>query len=239
MVVDSGYDVSHIVPIYEGFTVPHAIKRLDFGGHHLTKLMVKDLHARGYTFTAAAEFELVRDIKKTMTYVAMDYDEELKKGTSVTTKDYELPDGSSVITLDVARFKCPEALFQPSMMNEKSDGIPKATLNAIMSCDCDIRKDVLANIVLAGGSTMFPGFEKRLMKEISALVPPNIARHDETVNIIAPPGSESKFLDWSERRYSAWYGGSILSALDSFKSMWITKGEYEDTGQSIVHRKCL
>ena len=238
MVVDSGYDVSHIVPIYEGSTVPRAIKRLDFGGHHLTKLMVKDLHTRGYTFKTAAEVELVRDIKKTMTYVAMDYDEELKKGTSVTTKDYELPEGS-VITLDVARFKCPEALFQPSMMNEKSDGIPKATLNAIMSCDCDIRKDVFANILLAGGSTMFPGFEKRLMKEITALVPPNIARHDETINIIALPGSESKFQDWSQRRYSAWYGGSILADHDSFQSYWITKAEYEDTGPSIVHRKCL
>ena len=217
-VFDSGYDVSHIVPIYEGSALPRTIKRLDFGGHHLTKWMAKDLQRKGYTL----ELELIREIKETMTYLAMDYDKELKYASSLT-RDYELPD-ATVITLDVARFKCPEALFQPSIIDEKGDGVSKATLNAIMSCDCDIREDLFANIVLAGGTMMFPGIEKRLMKEMTALAPSSVK-----VKVIAPP----------ERKHSAWLGGSILSTIGNFQSMWITKAEYEDTGPSIVHRKGL
>ena len=36
-------------------------------------------------------------------------------------------------------------------------GIHESTYNSIMKCDVDIRKDLYANTVLSGGSTMFPG----------------------------------------------------------------------------------
>ena len=93
-----------------------------------------------------------------------------------------------------------------------------------MKCDVDIRKDLYANVVMSGGTTMYAGIADRLSKELTALAPASMK-----VKIIAPP----------ERKYSVWIGGSILSSLSTFQQMWISKQEYDESGPSIVHRKCF
>jgi len=134
-----------------------------------------------------------------------------------------LPDGQ-VITIGNERFRCPEALFQPSFLGKKTMGIHNITYNSIMECDNDIHKDLYANIVLSGGTTMLPGFAVRMLKEMTALAPAST-----NVNIIALP----------ERKYSAWIGGSILGSMSDFLSMSISRQEYDEQGPSIIHRKCF
>merc|ERR1712080_417828 len=79
------------------------------------------------------------------------------------------------------RFRCPEALFQPSLLGMEACGIHETTFNFIMKCDVDIRKDLYANPVMSGGTTMYPGIADRMQKEITALAPSTIK-----IKIIAP-----------------------------------------------------
>lgn len=103
-------------------------------------------------------------------------------------------------------------------------GVHETCYNSIMKCDVDIRKDLYANVVLSGGSTMFPGIADRMQKDITGLAPSTMK-----IKIIAPP----------ERKYSVWIGGSILASLSTFQQMWISKQEYDESGPGIVHRKCF
>nr|GMD86076.1 putative actin family [Ipomoea batatas] len=182
IVLDSGDGVSHTVP------------------------MMKILTERGYSFTTSAEREIVRDMKEKLAYIALDYEQELEtsKTSSAIEKSYELPDGQ-VITIGAERFRCPEVLFQPSIIGMEAAGIHETTYNSIMKCDVDIRKDLYGNIVLSGGTTMFPGIADRMSKEITALAPSSMK-----IKVVAPP----------ERKYSVWIGGSILASLSTFQQVF-------------------
>ena len=122
------------------------------------------------------------------------------------------------------RFRAPEVLFQPSFLGGELLGIHELLSRSVGKCDIDIRKELYSNIVLSGGTTMYPGITDRIQKELRNIVP-----HSIPLKVIAPP----------ERKYSVWIGGSILSSLSSFQNMWITKEEYLECGPSIVHRKCF
>mmetsp|Transcript_42372 Transcript_42372/g.64117 ORF Transcript_42372/g.64117 Transcript_42372/m.64117 type:complete len:257 (+) Transcript_42372:3-773(+) len=222
VVMDSGDGVSHTVPVYEGFSLPHAIQRIDIAGRDLTEYLMRTLMERGYSFTTSSEREIVKDIKEKLGYVSLDYASEVAVDSAENEKTYELPDGN-IITIGNERFRCPEVLFQPELIGKEGCGIHEAIFRTVMLSDLDLRRDLFANIVLSGGSTMFPNMGERITKEVSALAPANVR-----VRVIANP----------ERKYSVWIGGSILSSLSTFQQMWVSLDEYNESGPRIVHRKC-
>ena len=220
VVLDSGYDVSHAVPVFEGYAVADGILRLNLAGQGLTNYLTGTLAEKGHL---VVDKEIVCNIKENLCHVALDFKQELEKAStsSGSGKAYELPDGK-VITLGNEMFRCPEPLFQPLLLGITSPGIHQTCYDSIMKCELDTRKDLYANIVLSGGSTMFPGFADRVQKEVAALAPSTM-----TIKVVAPP----------QRKHSAWIGGSIFASLPQFQEMQITKKEYDESGASIVHKK--
>jgi len=221
VVLDLGDSVSYCVPVYEGYWLPHSVRRFDLAGRDLTDFLMKLMSERGYSFTTTAEREIVRDIKEKLCHVAPRVaDAEPQPSAS---RQYELPDGQ-VLTLDSELSRCPEALFRPALLGREADGIGGMLHCAIAACDVDVRADFYQNVVLSGGSSLFDGLAARLEEELALLAPAS-----RRVKVIAP----------SERRYSAWVGGSIVASLSTFQQMWVSKSEYDEAGPGIVHRKCF
>jgi len=225
IVVDSGDGVTHTVPIFEGYQIPHAIDKILLAGRDLTDWMVRILKDDNYNFETSAERETVRDMKEKLCYVAEDYEAEKAKAEtdSELEKSYTLPDGN-ICKFSLQRFKCPEFIFQPDLGGKELKGVHTLTFDSIMTCDLDVRKDLYANIILSGGTTMFPGFGERLYKEIKGLAPQTMK-----VKVIAGP----------DRKYAVWRGGSTLSTLSTFAGMWVTRNDFDEFGETVVHRKCF
>ncbi|XP_038660042.1 actin-like protein 7B [Scyliorhinus canicula] len=221
LVVESGFGSSCVVPIHEGYIMPHITATVDYGGSDLTKYLLKLINHNGYKI-GASEYHLVEKIKQEYCYTAIDFDNEMRSETKEYTAHYELPDGK-IITVGKERIKCPEALFNPSLMGSREAGLHTMALNIINKCDPSLLEEMYKNILLCGGSTMFSGFRVRFQKELRKLV------QDMNPQVQAIP----------ERKYSVWYGGSILSCLKSFQQLWVSKKDYDERGPLAIYRKCF
>lgn len=221
--MDSGDGVTHTVPIYEGYSLPHATLRQDFAGRNITNYFIQLLMERGFAFASSAEREIVRDIKEKFSFIAMDFDQELQKSFKTKSNEqiYELPDGQT-IRLGSERFRASEILFRPNLVGQEFDGLHQTIFSSITRCDIDIRRELFDNIVLSGGSTMFHNLPERLQKELIRLTPSSIK-----IKLVAP----------AQRKFSVWLGGSILAGLSTFQHLWISKNDYDEYGSTIIHRR--
>ena len=175
-VVDSGDGISHTVPIYEGFAIPHAIQKIPLAGIDLTNYLQKLLAERGLNFSTAQEMDIVKDIKETMCYVVGDFELAMKEAgeTHACDKNYELPDGKKIL-IGNERFRCAEAFFNPSLVGNSHKNIGIECFDTIMKChdEMSVRRDFFRNIIMAGGSTLFEGLSERMHAEVYSKAPVN------------------------------------------------------------------
>lgn len=119
LVIDSGYSYTTILPCFQGRPIQRAVRRLDFGGKHLTNLLKETISVR--YFDLHQDTKIVNDIKEDTVYMSRNLKQDLEKSwkgnrSAVTTSeaperavlkqndqtseariDYVLPDGVSLL----------------------------------------------------------------------------------------------------------------------------------------------
>ena len=225
LVVDSGDGVTHTVPVYEGFAIPHAVEKMEIAGRVITQYCQKLLLGSGHSFTSSAEMEIVKDIKEKLCFVSKDFEAQKAESEASSSLDqqYELPDKSMITVTGAVRISTPELIFQPELNGKSCKSIQALAWQSISSSDIDTRKEMMKNVIMSGGTTMYDGMSDRLK--------------DELVNL-APNGCEIRIVAPADRKYSVWKGASTLASLSTFESKWVTRADYDEHGESIVHRKC-
>lgn len=225
LVVDAGDGVSHTVPVFEGFSLPHAVEKMEIAGRVLTTYMQKLLLENGESFTSAAEIQIVRDMKEKHAFVAQNYAEEKEAATKSAEHDvqYTLPDKRVMTLPATVRMGCPELLFDPTLNGLNCMSLPDLAWSSVQKADIDVRKELCKNIIMSGGSTMYEGIADRLKQEL--------------VNR-APAGAEIRIVASADRKYAVWKGGSTLASLSTFHSSWVTAEDYQEHGAAVIHRRC-
>ncbi|KAF7239294.1 Actin-related protein T2 [Varanus komodoensis] len=219
LVMDSGEGVTHTVPIYDGYCLPHGVSRLDVGGKDVTEYLASLLLENSHSISSAKK-TMVKDIKEKFCYVALEPTQEVKKNAEKVLK---LPDGNSV-RINLHLCQAPEILFVPKTIGIEAPGIHTMITKSIKKCDKDIYAPLCGNVILAGGSSLFRGLDERLLKEVEQEVSKKVP-----MRIVASP----------ERSYASWVGGSILTHLTSFEPMWFTRDDYKEFGAAGVQHKCF
>eukprot|EP00920_Eleutheroschizon_duboscqi_P041928 GHVT01100604.1.p1 GENE.GHVT01100604.1~~GHVT01100604.1.p1 ORF type:complete len:313 (+),score=26.92 GHVT01100604.1:364-1302(+) len=159
VVLDSGDGVSHVVCVYEGFAIPHAVMRSDVAGRDVTEHLALLLRKAGYIFHTSAEMEVVKSIKEKTCYMSFNPQAEDARTAGDSIGDlatHLLPDGS-LISVGTERYRAPELLFNPTLVGLEYLGLHELLVSAIQRADLDLRRELFASIVLAGGSTLFKG----------------------------------------------------------------------------------
>ncbi|XP_032158407.1 actin-related protein T2 [Mustela erminea] len=223
LVVDSGDGVTCTVPIFEGYSLPHAVTKLYVAGRDITEHLTRLLLASGRPFPCVLDKALVDDIKEKLCYVALEPEKELSRRPEEVLREYKLPDGNVIYVGDQLH-QAPEALFAPEQLGVQNPGLSKMVSCSITKCDADIQKTLFGEIVLSGGTTLFQGLDDRLLRELEQL-----ASKGTPIKITAPP----------DRWFSTWIGASIVTSLSSFKQMWVTSADFKEFGASVVQRRCF
>lgn len=221
LVLDSGEGTTHTIPIFDGYGLPQGIHRLDLAGRELNTLLAKLLAQEGTCLTTTVDQHHVRLMKEQLCYVARDPTKEFAEQVQ-----YTLPDGREVQLTD-ERWKCPEALFNPGIIGLESMGVAGLVWESISKCDIDVRKTLLSNVVLSGGSTMFPGFESRLTRDLKSYAP---SATQANVRIVQPKDQDQKFAVWS--------GAQVFASLRSMQEeQWMSIEDYDEYGAHFIHDK--
>jgi len=171
---------------------------------------------------------IIRGIKEKAAYVALDFEAEVRKARQ--TSDVEMTCelfGQETVILNEERFRCGEALFEPYVLKKdgiNTKGLQHAIVDAVMTCDAEVQKELLKSVVLCGGTMMTPGVVERMDKELRVLLPAN-----RTVNVIR---GESCI-------HSAWIGGAKFATQEGFLGGCIPRAQFDEEGPTLAERKFM
>ena len=261
LVFDSGHNTTYAVPVCEGYALQKCLIKKNIAGDWITTQVEKNLEKKGININPFYKFklkkdgdkfktefikeeqpfdksyenywkkEIIRDLKESCLITndePLKYDEEKDEFIPTSMNQeyiYDLPD-KNTINISHDRNLILEKVFNPIKEYPDFMGYHQMVNDAISQADLEIKKELYSNIFLCGGNTLFSGFPERFQKQIT-----NSNKQTFKIKIITHPSN-------TERKFSAWIGGSILSSLASFHQLWLSQAEFEEHGASIIERKC-
>lgn len=226
--------MTHIVPVYEGYALGHLTRRLDIAGRDITRQLMKLLSASGYNLNHLVDLEPVRQMKERYCYVSGNLQEDLRlaRETTVLLETHEISPGRR-IQIEKERFEAPEILFQPSLLGHEVDGLSDQVFSVIQNAEIDMRADLYKNIVLSGGSTMFPGLPTRLEGDLKDLYIDRIMKGDRE----RPMKIKIRVEDPPKRKHLVFQGGAVMADLMKDRSeFWISQEEWNELGTKALDK---
>ena len=229
IVLECGAGVSHAVPVFEGFALAHAVRRREAAGADVTAALKQEVDL---------PWDVLRDLKERLCKVKQ-RSSLVDFTTDATEEDddnfeYELPDGTMIKVPPRSQCAPAEVLFEPGNTDDHPP-LPDLVVQSIGMCDRDLQADLKASVVLAGGTTMLPGFCSRVKDDLVNAYP------EESIRVVPgpnPTGTSCERGYNSQRKHAAWIGGSMFASLDTFKDVRVAKQEWEDD-EHIIHRKAF
>ncbi|XP_058807177.1 actin-related protein 6 isoform X2 [Phymastichus coffea] len=241
IIVDVGYSFCYISPYVNDMRIKAGIRRIDVGGKLLTNHLKEILSYR--QLNVMDETYVVNQVKEDSCFVSQDFYADMetaKRGFKNNTivKDYVLPDFTTlkrgmlvdvgtetdqqVLRMNNERFSIPEIMFHPCDVGIKQMGISEAIMDCLKACAEETWPHLLANIILTGGSVLFPGFKERIETDIRSLAP------DEYEINVHLPDDPITF---------AWEGGKLLAKDSGYSSLIVKREEYEEEGHNVCYDK--
>jgi len=263
LVVDMGHSQTSIIPVVQGFAMDHAMRKVPVGGRQLDVYFNHLLRKAGITLHTNYWLQIVRRIKEAMCHCHPDKAfEKLGDDGELNCEQYKMPDGS-VLQIGNARKRACEVLFGPHLLGLQCKGIQHQILDSVNDCELSLRRTLMSNVRLIGGTSMLKGLGRRLINEL-ALCDYNRYEYEKMIqsaaaetdaldvrssmyNAVAtrPPNRKPPKIDKktqvrlyapATRKHSAWIGGSVLCSMDEFVESWITRKDYEEYGKSVLYR---
>jgi actin, other eukaryote len=225
LVADVGAGLCSAIPIFEGLVLTHGASTLEFGGQDMTYHLQSALLERG----TQLDLYDTRILKEKMCYV-----KNSNTPASAEIMKYELPDGREIDVDGSILWECTEKLVNNS--NLVPNGLSMQVSESISLCDESLRHSLASNIVLAGGTSMMKGLGDRVQEDIQK----SFSSIDDlsTLDVRVSPSSAFREAGFTtQRRYAAWIGGSIISSLNSYKHLRITRTEWEESSDNILQTK--
>ncbi|KAM8776375.1 actin-like protein 10 [Rhynchonycteris naso] len=225
LAVEAGAGVCHATPIYAGHSWQKATFRLEVAGTALSRYL-RDLLVAAYPDLLLQNLprKAITQLKKRCCYVSLDFEGDLHNPVRHRPVSFSVGNGCSV-RLSSERFRCPEPIFQPGLLGHAEPGLPTLAFWALQRVPETLRRRLANAVVLAGGSTLFPGFTERLEMELEA----QCQQHGNGALqpcLVAKPG----------RGTAVWTGGSMMASLYNFQCHWMTRAMYQECGSRLVHQ---
>jgi len=225
VILESGAGVTQTCAIYEGYSIPVSYERYNYGGKDVTEYLKNMLKMRGYYFYNSSEIKFVNEIKEKMCYLEANKKMDFPKIKKIMNKNlfqYFLPDGNN-ISIDDEVTLAPEILLNPEYIGKEFLSFSEMISSSINKTDSNLKVNFYNNIWLSGGNTGFRDLKTRLFNELKfPKFETNIYENDK----IKP-------------QYRCWVGGNIISILEIFKKMWVTKNDWNEKGSEIIHIKTI